>query len=408
MLSQIIYVSTPQKSFSDEELDDLLTVVRIKNQKRKITGILLYTGSNFFQVLEGEKSDVEFVFEKIKKDATHKDIILIVNEAIPNRSFEDWSMAFTRVSTDDIRNIVGYKDLNNLSTTLPLFEESKARKILSAFRSGYWRTTLSNLRIQNHSTRIVICEDYSAVEFSSTRLKVKPALVKFSYSFQPIIDVSKNKIFSYEALLRGKNNEPPMQVIHDLYNDDLAIIDNEGLHKAISLAAHLGLSKLINLNISPLSILENPTLIDKLLLNARKSGINADKIILEILERDLVEKPEDFIQIIDQYRSTGINFAIDDFGAGFAGLSLLTYFQPRFVKLDMKLIRGVDHQGPRQAIIRGIKKTCTELGIEIIAEGVETSEEFQWLKNEEIYLHQGYFLAKPTFEELPHSFIIVE
>ena len=408
MLSQIIYVSTPQKPFSDEELDDLLTVVRAKNQKRKITGILLYTGSNFFQVLEGEKSDLEFVFEKIKKDTNHKDIILIVKEAIPNRSFEDWSMAFTRVSTDDIRNMVGYKDLNDLSKTLPLFGESKARKILSAFRNGYWRTTLSNSRIQNHSMRIVTCEDNSAVEISNNTAKEKPALNRFSYSFQPIVDVSKKRIFSYEALLRGKNNEPPMQVIHDMFNDDLAIIDNEGLNKAISLAAHLGLSKLTNLNISPLSILENPALIDNLLLNAQKSGINADKIILEILERDLVEKPEDFIQIIDQYRSTGINFAIDDFGAGFAGLSLLTYFQPRFVKLDMQLIRGVDHQGPRQAIIRGIKKTCTELGIEIIAEGVETSEEFQWLKSEGIYLHQGYFLAKPAFEELSYSFVIVE
>ena len=408
MLSQLIYVSTPNKSFNDAELDNLLTVAREKNHEREITGILLYTGSNFFQVLEGEESEVEFVFEKIKNDSKHKDIVLIVKEAISKRSFEDWNMAFTRVSSDEIRDIVGFKDLNNLSTTLSLFDENKARKLLSAFQSGYWRTTLTSSRIQNQSNRVVTYEDTSAVRFPPTKIKEKPSLTNFSYSFQPIVDIAKKKIFSYEALLRGKNNEPPMQVIHDLFNDDLTTIDNEGLHKAIHLAAYLGLSKLTNLNISPLSILENPTLIDKLLLNARKSGISPDKIILEILERDLVENPEDFTQIIDQYRSTGINFAIDDFGAGYAGLSLLAYFQPRFIKLDMKLIRDVDQKGPRQAIIRGINKTCIELGIDIIAEGVETSEEFQWLKNEGIYLHQGYFLAKPTFEELSYSFMMVE
>jgi len=408
MLSQLIYVSTPEKSFSEEELDNLLTEARKTNQELEITGILLYTGSNFFQVLEGKESDIGFVFEKIKSNPKHSDIVVILKEAISKRSFEEWNMAYTRVSPDEIRDIVGYQDIDNLSSSLPLFEESKARKILSAFQSGYWKSTLSHSSVKNRSRRIVSYEDPSAVQSIQPLNKVKPELIDFSYSFQPIIDVEKKKIFSYEALLRGKNNESPMEVIQKLFHDDLTTIDNEGLPKAIHLAAYLGLSKLTNLNISPLSIVDNPKLIDNLIVNARKSDIDPEMIILEILERDLVEKPDEFIQIIDAYRSTGINFAIDDFGAGFAGLNLLTYFQPRFIKLDMKLIRDVDHQGPRQAIIRGIKKTCIELGIDIIAEGVETGEEFQWLKNEGIYLHQGYFLAKPTFEELPYSFMMVE
>jgi len=408
MLSQLIYVSTPEKSFSEEELDNLLTEARKTNQELEITGILLYTGSNFFQVLEGKESDIRFVFEKIKSNPKHSDIVVILKEAISKRSFEEWNMAYTRVSPDEIRDIVGYQDIENLSPSPALFEESKARKILSAFQSGYWKSTLSHSSVQNRSRRIVTYEDPSAVQSIQPLNKVKPELIDFSYSFQPIIDVEKKKIFSYEALLRGKNNESPMEVIQKLFHDDLTTIDNEGLPKAIHLAAYLGLSKLTNLNISPLSIVDNPKLIDNLIVNARKSDIDPEMIILEILERDLVEKPDEFIQIIDAYRSTGINFAIDDFGAGFAGLNLLTYFQPRFIKLDMKLIRDVDHQGPRQAIIRGIKKTCIELGIDIIAEGVETGEEFQWLKNEGIYLHQGYFLAKPTFEELPYSFMMVE
>ncbi|MGA2553000.1 MAG: EAL domain-containing protein, partial [Burkholderiaceae bacterium] len=71
------------------------------------------------------------------------------------------------------------------------------------------------------------------------------------------------------------------------------------------------------------------------------------------------------------------------------------------VKVDMRLVRGIESHGPRQAIVRAIAQICEDLGIDVIAEGVETLEEYQWFLDHGVRLFQGYLLAKPAFEALP-------
>ena len=71
------------------------------------------------------------------------------------------------------------------------------------------------------------------------------------------------------------------------------------------------------------------------------------------------------------------------------------------VKLDMKLVRGIESHGPRQAIVRAILQACNDLGIDLLAEGVETVDEFRWFRDEGVQYFQGYLLAKPAFEKLP-------
>jgi len=111
-----------------------------------------------------------------------------------------------------------------------------------------------------------------------------------------------------------------------------------------------------------------------------------------------------FIETINQYRSSGVSIAIDDFGSGYSGLNLLADFQPDSIKIDMTLVRNIHARGPRQAIVRGIVRTCRDLGIDIVTEGVETEGEFLWCADEGIELFQGFFFAKPGFEHLPVAF----
>lgn len=92
--------------------------------------------------------------------------------------------------------------------------------------------------------------------------------------------------------------------------------------------------------------------------------------------------------------------AIDDFGAGFAGLNLLADFQPDMVKLDMALVRGIDQSKPRRAIVAGVAAMCRELGIQVIAEGIETGEEMCCLRDLGIGLMQGYWFSRPLFERV--------
>ena len=121
-------------------------------------------------------------------------------------------------------------------------------------------------------------------------------------------------------------------------------------------------------------------------------------------ETEAIEDKTSFTAIVNQFRGLGIKLAIDDFGAGFSGLNLLASFQPDLVKLDMELVRNIDSQGPRQAIVAAIIRVCFELGIDIIAEGVETVAEFEWLRSHGVELFQGYLFAKPMFEGFPSVF----
>ena len=103
---------------------------------------------------------------------------------------------------------------------------------------------------------------------------------------------------------------------------------------------------------------------------------------------------------MNEWRGRGVLVAIDDFGAGYSGLNLLAEFQPDIVKLDMNLVRSIDSKGPRKAIVRGVLRTCRDLGLEVIAEGVETEEEFHWFRRQGVVLYQGYLIARPAFEAL--------
>ena len=147
-------------------------------------------------------------------------------------------------------------------------------------------------------------------------------------------------------------------------------------------------------------------MIPSILRAAEQYQILPEQIILEILESEIIEDFQIFADALREYRDAGLLFAIDDFGAGYAGLNLLAEFQPHMIKLDLHLIRGVHHKGPRQAIIRGLLRTCFELGIDIIAEGVETEREYRWLRAEGVDLFQGYLFAKPAFESLSTDFYI--
>ena len=105
--------------------------------------------------------------------------------------------------------------------------------------------------------------------------------------------------------------------------------------------------------------------------------------------------------ILKSYKQMGFATALDDFGAGYAGLQLLADFQTDFIKLDMALIRNIDEDMPRRMIVDSIVKLCRRMGIVIIAEGVETPDELAAIRNMGIDLVQGFLLARPGFEKLP-------
>jgi hypothetical protein len=102
-LIHLIYVSTSTNEMSDGELDEILATAVRNNKPRNITGMLLYAGGNFMQVLEGEESKVDEVFSRIATDPRHAGIMVISKELVAKRDFSDWSMGFRRLIEEDAK-----------------------------------------------------------------------------------------------------------------------------------------------------------------------------------------------------------------------------------------------------------------------------------------------------------------
>ena len=226
--------------------------------------------------------------------------------------------------------------------------------------------------------------------------------IEFSHDFQPIVDVDEGSIVSYEALLRGKNQEPPVVIFNQVGERSLHCFDQYNRERAISLAARLGIDCAINLNFLPSDILQDDGRCLTQTIDAFKAnGLDPKQLVIEITESEVVEHHESLCRILNKVRREKISIAIDDFGAGYAGLNLLASIQPDILKIDMSLLRGISECGPRQAIVRAIYNMSIDLGIELLAEGVEQESEYNWLRDLGISLYQGYLFGKPEFERLP-------
>ena len=221
-----------------------------------------------------------------------------------------------------------------------------------------------------------------------------------SFAYQPIADIQSGCVFAYEALVRGPNGEGAGTILGRIEPGQLHSFDHYARLEALALASRLGLRSKISLNLLPGTVDDIPTTLDELIDAASSLGIAHSALLVEITESEAINQPKAFDHFLSNYRSRGVQFAIDDFGAGYSGLNVLADFQPDLIKLDMHLVRNIDRAGPRRAIARAVLQVCDDLGIEVIAEGVETLGEYHWLRRVGVRLFQGYLLGRPAFKAL--------
>ena len=223
----------------------------------------------------------------------------------------------------------------------------------------------------------------------------------FTMAFQPIVNCVSKQIFGYEALVRGLNNESAYYIINKVNDDNRYLFDQHCRVKAIVLAAKLKLDSMLSINILPNAVYKPERCIRTTLDAAKKHGFSTKQIMFEFTENEKIENSEAVKHIVEYYKNSGFITALDDFGAGYAGLGLLADFQTNMIKIDMGLIRHIDQDKTRQIVVKNCINLCKELNIRCLAEGIETREEMMWLRDAGIELMQGYFFAKPGFESLP-------
>jgi diguanylate cyclase (GGDEF)-like protein len=221
--------------------------------------------------------------------------------------------------------------------------------------------------------------------------------------FQPIVNRQQGRIFAYEALCRTVGSNP-FDTIEELFSTAghcgmILPLDMRCRENAMALASVQGLANnntLLFINICPTSLLHPDHSAGSTGLLANRYEIPKGNIVLEITEHEAVSNYNLFRKAIDHYRSKGFRIAIDDFGAGYGGLKMLSVLEPDFVKIDRHFFKDSPKSSINFNLIDAIATACHRIGIEVIAEGIETEKDLQICRDIGIELVQGYLIARPA------------
>ena len=222
----------------------------------------------------------------------------------------------------------------------------------------------------------------------------------FSFAFQPIVNAITREVISFEALVRGPCGESSAEVFAKVPRENLYRFDQACRVKAIHIARRLNLRTRLNINLFPNAIHLTGMNIRATLQASFQEGFPVENLIFEVSEAERLIHYSRVVEIFKSYEDFGFQTAIDDFGTGYSGLRMLAEYQPNYIKLDRNIIADIHESHVKQTIVKGIGSICRQLCIELIAEGVEKFEEYEWLHEAGINIFQGYYFARPTFEAL--------
>lgn len=220
--------------------------------------------------------------------------------------------------------------------------------------------------------------------------------------FQPIVCVDDPaEVFAHECLLRGQDTQQqliPPNVLFDAARKSKTLfhLDRASRLKHIRSALEQQLDGHIFINFNPTSIYDPNFCLRSTVEAIGDSGIEPSQFVFEVVESDELSDPKRLPEILRFYRDAGFRVALDDVGAGFSSLNLLTQLKPDFVKLDMMLMRDIDQDNYKANIVSKLLEVSHNLGITTIVEGIETVGEWQWAREHGARYAQGYLFGKPS------------
>lgn len=227
---------------------------------------------------------------------------------------------------------------------------------------------------------------------------------ELAMAYQPIVDIENGRVWAYEALVRGAGGEGAGTVLASVTPENRYAFDQQCRVAAIKQAVAAGIldtGTRLSINFLPNAVYSPVACIQLTLQTAAAVGFPPDRLIFEFTENEEMVDTQHVANIVETYRRMGFATALDDFGAGHAGIALLSKFQTDVVKLDMDLIRDLDTSLPRRLIVEGLVRMFTMMDMTVVAEGIETVAEYQTLRAIGVRYMQGYLLAKPGFKALP-------
>lgn len=248
---------------------------------------------------------------------------------------------------------------------------------------------------------------YLARQQSSLATQIRFALKRdeFYLVYQPVVDISNGRWLGAEALLRWKRRDGEI-VMPDAF---IPIAEQSGVISQLTMRVielvERDMSALltavpdffITINLSARDLQSERTL-DLLMNLKRNTGANSGQLVVEITERMLVD-PEHAARAIQTIRSRGIHVAIDDFGTGYCSLSYLETMSFDALKIDRLFVEAIDKQAATSPVVLHIIEMAKTLGLKIVAEGVETKEQANYLREHGVEFAQGWLYSKPLIAE---------
>ncbi len=388
VLTTLIYRSQLNLSCRSAELSALVERARIRNTNQNITGVLLSNGSDVMQILEGSEESVVKLFHKIRDDQRHSGVVELMRDYGPRRRFNNAGMLLFDLQVQSpkevLQSVLDYSQLESYLTS-----DDRVFKFIQSFITG---KHAGNLRAPADAAKWTLSREKAP--FGEAVGLIADQICQFA--LQPIVEPSEGKISSLEALIRSNDGGSPEHFFKTLDQDKIYEVDLQTKKYAFALAEKLGIgSHKIAVNLLPMSLVNVPGAVEFLVDQISLHGLQPEQVIIEVTENEMISGFNKFNSAIKRLRGEGIGLAIDDFGSGYAGLSLLTRFQPDKIKIDREIVSNIHLSGAKQAIVRSIVSCCTDLEITLVAEGIEKLEEWCWLESAGIRRFQGFLFARP-------------
>lgn len=221
--------------------------------------------------------------------------------------------------------------------------------------------------------------------------------------FQPIIAVADHSIYAYECLARGVLADGsymhPARMFDTANKTGMLFnLDRQCREAAIKTAAVKNINKNIFVNFMPSSIYNPEFCLRDTVHWANQLEFDPASIVFEVVETEKVDSIDHLVHILSYYKEKGFRTALDDVGSGFSSLNLFAHLQPDIIKLDMELVRDVHRSEVKQSVARALLAMSRDAGCKILAEGIESQEEYAWFKALGVDYAQGYYFGRPCAE----------
>lgn len=227
----------------------------------------------------------------------------------------------------------------------------------------------------------------------------------FTSHFQAIIDVKNKDIFGYEALIRGVHSNGELMYPDEIFkkstrNNTNFKLDQICRETALKTAAVKKINKKVFINFLPTSIYDPEFCLQSTVKWANQLEYDPKNIVFEVVETEKVKDKEHLKMILNFYRSKGFKIALDDVGEGYSSLNMIIDIKPDIIKVDRNIIDNIDNNKMKESIYKALQQIAKDNNIKLLAEGVETLEELNKIKELGVDYAQGYFYSKPKSEPI--------